>query len=127
MRVEVNDVGVDHAVENLRRIEGLQVGELALEHLHHGVFQRGAKLLDVTHGDRVNDGLLVGKEAVERADRQPGLGGDPGGGDVLQRHLLQQGTGGIKNALDGLLAARLHRRRRGEAGATTSVGMIGSS
>ena len=68
MRVQINDVRVHHAVEHKRRIEGLQVSQFALQHLHHRVFQRGAELLDVSHCDCVNDGLLVREEAVERAN-----------------------------------------------------------
>src|SRR5208337_452209 len=67
-------------------------------------------LPDVPHGDGVNDALLVGEEAVERADRQSGLGGDAGSGDLFQRHLLQQGTGGVEDALYGLMAAALDRQ-----------------
>jgi len=109
MRVEIHDVGVNHTVENLRRIECLQVGELALDRLHDRAFERSAELLDVAHGNRVNDGLLVGEETIERANRQPCLGGNPRSGHVLQRHLLQQRTGGVEHSLDGLLAAALYR------------------
>ena len=86
----------------------LQISQLAGDRLQHRADQRGAKLLDVPHGDGVDDGLLVGEEAIERADRQPGFGGDARGGYVLQRHLLQQGTGGVEDAVDGSLAAVLN-------------------
>ncbi len=93
----------------MRRVEGLQVGELALDGLHDRGFQRGAELLDVAHGDGVDDGLLVGEEAIERADREASLRGDARGGDIFQWHLLQQGTGGVEHALDGVVAAGLER------------------
>jgi len=39
----------------------------------------------VAHRDGVDDGLLVGKEAVEPADGEAGFGGNERGGDLLQR------------------------------------------
>ena len=33
---------------------------------------------------------------------------------LVQRHLLEQGTGGVEHALDGLLAATLHRNTTSE-------------
>ena len=99
---------------------GSKVSRLASSRIngrHDRGFQRTAKLLDVAHGDGVDDGLLVGEEAIERANGEAGLGGDARGGDILQRHLLQQGTGGVENALDGAQAAVLHREC-GESGST---------
>src|SRR5208337_3138561 len=108
MRVEINNVGIHHAVEDLGRIKGRQVGHLALDGLEYRVFEGSAELLDMADGDRVNDGLLVGKEAVQRPDRHLSLGGDAGGRKLVQRHLLQQGAGGVEHALDGLQAAALY-------------------
>ena len=108
MRVQINDVGVHHAVKHERWVKGLQVSEFAIQDLHHRLFERCAELLHVSHRDRINDGLLVGEKAVERANRQPCLGGDACRCHVFQWHLLQQGTGGVQHALDGMLAALLN-------------------
>ena len=66
--------------------------------------------MDVAHGEGIDDGLLVGEEAVERADGEASLGGDAGGGDVLQRHVGEQRTGRINDAQTGPKAARLDGR-----------------
>src|SRR5208283_111358 len=103
-------VSVDHAVQDPSWIERLQFGELALDRLQDRPFQRSAELLDVAYGDRVNDALLVGKESIQRANRQPGFCGDPRRGDILQGGLFQQGTGCVQDPLHGPKTAILDRQ-----------------
>ena len=113
MRKEIADVGVDHAVEDKGGVEGLQIRQLAFDERHDAKLQQGAEVPHVTHSDGVDDGLLVGEEAVERADGKISLGGDAGGGNVVQRRVAEQRAGGIDNAHTGLEAARLNRHPTG--------------
>ena len=119
MLEQIGDVGVDDAVEDEGGIEGGEILELAFDDGHDADLEQGAEVADMAHGDGVDDGLLVGKEAVERADGEIGLGGDAGGGDVVQRRGEEQRAGRIDNAHHRLEAARLHRqttRRRQRLG-----------
>ncbi len=110
MLEQVGDVGVDDPVEDDGGVEGFEICELAFDDRDYGELQERADLVDVAHGEGIDDGLLVGEEAVERADGEASLGGDAGGGDVLQRHVGEQRTGRINDAQTGLKTARLDGR-----------------
>ncbi|MNJ36115.1 hypothetical protein D3C77_308880 [compost metagenome] len=58
-------------------------------------------------GQPADDGLLVGKQVVERLDAHPGAGGDGIGVEGRKPLLLQQGQGGLLDAARHLLAAQL--------------------
>ena len=102
--LEEIDVRVQHAAQRFsRREDQLPRGEGALD--------LGAEGIQFAHRDGVEDLLLVGVEAVERAhrDARPAAA-IAAGGDLLERNAAEQRRGGVEDLLDGLVAARLQRR-----------------
>ena len=73
---------------------------------------QSAKFEDVAVEDFVDDGLLVGEEAVKRPDGDAGFGANALGGDLLERQTREQRAGRLENAGDGAAAAMLDLCRR---------------
>lgn len=96
---EEGDERVYHTAEKSRA-----VGEI---HRDEAAFEYGAKFVHVADGDGVNDGLLVGKEAVEPADRYACFAGDAARSDVIEGHCGEKVGRDAENALHGFLAAFL--------------------
>ena len=98
--VEEGDVSVDDKTEELRAI-----GEEGFE---ENFLESGAEVVHVANGDRIDNGLLIGEEAVKRADGDAGGFGDAAGGDLFERHLGEQARGAGVDLLDGIEAAFLN-------------------
>ena len=107
MGVEIQDVGVDHAIEDDGGVEIFQILELLQQRPHDVLIHHRAKSEDVADGNGVDDGLHVREEAVNSAHREPGFGGNAPGGNVLERHLGEQRAGRVENACYGAKAAVL--------------------
>ena len=107
MLVEVGDVGVHYQVQHTGGQEVVEVAHLPLQRGHDLPLQHAAEFAHVAHCHGVHDGLLIGKETIERADGDARFGRDAGGRYLFQRHAAEQGTGRIRHPLDGLDAARL--------------------
>ena len=77
--VKEGDVGVDDKAKKL--------GAVGEERLEKNLLQAGAEVVHVADGDGIDDGLLIGEEAVKRADGDAGGFGDAAGGDLFEGHL----------------------------------------
>ena len=73
--VEEGYVGVDDEAE--------EFGAVGEEGLQENLLEAGAEIVHVANGDRVDNGLFIGEEAVEGTDGDAGGFGDAAGGDVF--------------------------------------------
>ena len=100
-RVEELHKRVDYGAQ-----EGRAIGEADFL---EAAFQRCAKLLDALHGNSIDNRLLVGKEAVKRADGDSGVLRDTAGCDVFERDAAEQPGSRLKDVMHRLLTALLNR------------------
>ncbi len=98
--VKEGHVGIDDEAE--------EFGAVGEEGLEKNFLEAGAEIVHVADGDRVDNGLFVGEEAVEGTDGDAGCFGDAAGGDVFEGHPREQPGGGGVDLLDGVEAAFLN-------------------